>query len=87
MPRPLPEDFHLELDESAFTNNHPDTLKLGLQGRRYVVFKAGSLTKERLEAIRRVAMLAYATNSNVFTFTHNNGDCSNATELSLVAIP
>lgn len=73
----------LEGPNSNLGNN---TKRAGTGGTRYVFFSAANLPTDQLEAIRRIASLAFAADKTVWTNSHS-GSCSNATELSVLANP
>jgi hypothetical protein len=50
---------------------------------KYIYFDPNFLTPERMAGIRRIASLAFAMKSPVWTFSHNS-DCTMATELSVL---
>lgn len=71
------DDLLLKVDYSDFSNQHPGTNFGG-----YIRYSAESLSIDRLNAIRKLALTAMVSGKTVLTYSHN-ASCSNATELSL----
>lgn len=63
-------------------NTGDNTKKPGTGTRLYVYYNA-NLGNNRLDAIRRLAAMAFAMDATVWTYSHNN-NCSVATELSVL---
>ncbi len=74
------EDFMLMVDYSDFSNQHPGTTFGG-----YIRYSAESLSSERLNAIRKLALTAMVSSKTVLAYSHNN-HCSDATELTIYAV-
>jgi len=60
-----------------------NTKRAGTGGSRYVYYSAATLPPDQLEAIRRIAALAFAAEKTVWTNSHT-GSCADATELSVL---
>ncbi len=63
-------------------NNGDRTKKPGTGSRLYVYYNA-NLGNNRLDAIRRLAAMAFAMDAEVWTYSHNN-NCAAATEISVL---
>lgn len=69
------DDFMIKIDGA---NANQPTLWNG-----FVRFSASELGENRLNAIRRIAGMAFALNASVWTYSHN-GTCASATEMSVL---
>jgi len=72
------DGLFIKVDNSRFTIQHPDTFHNG-----YIHFSSYTMPATRLEAIRRMALVAFTTKADVFTFSAT-GSCKDATEISLI---
>lgn len=59
-----------------------NTKKAGTGSRLYVYYNA-NLGSNRIDAIRRLAAMAFAMDATVWTYSHNN-NCSASSEISLL---
>ena len=71
------DDLLLKVDYSDFSNQHPGSTYGG-----YIRYSAETLSPQRLDAIRRLALTAMVSGKTVLTYSHNNV-CSDATELTI----
>lgn len=69
----------IKVDNSRFTSQH----SASAYHHGFIHFSASSIPADRLDAIRKMALVAYTTKTDVFVYTHT-GSCANATEMSLL---
>jgi len=63
--------------------DHPGTRRTGVDGHKFIYFDPSLLSPERMEAIRRIANIAFAMRAPVWVNSHT-GNCLQATEISVM---